>query len=81
VINRLANLPYDILQNDFSRENLLSNVEMQGYFLRHHKNKPKGRTQATVTLIQNKIHIFGGLSCEGLDDMWIYDIKGNIIIK
>jgi len=77
VINKLANLPNDFFQKDFSRDNLLSNIEMQGYFLSHHKNKPKGRTQATVILIQNKIYIFGGVSCEGLDDMWRYDIKGN----
>ena len=76
MINQLANLPNELFHKDYSRDILLSNIELQGYFLSHQKNRPKGRTQATTILIHNKIYLFGGLSCQGLDDLWRYDIKG-----
>jgi hypothetical protein len=59
-----------------SRETILSNMEFQGYYITHMKNKPKSRKQSTMILFEDKLYLYGGLSFNGMDDIWVFDLSG-----
>ena len=62
-----------------SRDTILSNIEFQGFYLTYMKNKPKSRKQSTITLYDDKLYLYGGLSFCGMDDLWTYDLSGFFI--
>jgi hypothetical protein len=45
------------------------------------KNKPKARKKTTIVLNKDKMWMFGGLSNEKLNDLWMIDLNGIITIK
>ena len=64
-----------------SRVSILENLELQGFYIGIQKNRPKGRTQSSMVVVDSKVYMFGGLSSLGLDDMWRYDLKGKKSFK
>ena len=45
------------------------------------KNKPKARKKSAIVLNKDKMWMFGGLSNEKLNDLWMIDLNGIIKIK
>jgi hypothetical protein len=44
------------------------------------RNKPKARCQASFTLYENKLFLFGGINNISLGDLWVNDIIGKLSI-
>jgi hypothetical protein len=52
-----------------------------GINLNNVKNKPKARKKTTIVINKDKMWMFGGLSNEKLNDLWMIDLNGIISIK
>lgn len=64
-----------------SRETILSNMELRGGLLKYLKNKPKSRKQATMIVFDDKLFLYGGLSFNGMDDIWMFEISGKLLLN
>jgi hypothetical protein len=61
-----------------SRDQLIQNIEFYITF-KNYKLKPKSRSSFTLTMHENKLFLFGGMNSERLCDIWVCELKGNII--
>lgn len=68
------------MNKNISRDQILtSGIELKCTQIDKVKNKPKARAQATLTLYENKIFVFGGINNISLGDLWVNDINGIFI--
>ena len=70
------------MNKNISREQVFSSgIEFKGKNINHLKFKLKSRAQATMTLYDNKLYIFGGLNNSSLGDLWINDFTSKLNYK
>jgi hypothetical protein len=70
-----------VINKNFSREQVLnSGIELKGTLYDKVKNKPKARAQASLTLFDSKLYLFGGVNNSAMNDLWLCDIYGMMFI-
>ena len=70
------------MNKNISREQVFnSGLEFKGKTINHLKFKLKSRAQASMTLFESKLYIFGGINNSSLGDLWVNDFTSNLIYK
>lgn len=59
----------------FSRDTILSNVELVGSYIKFCKNKPISRSNHTLTLHEGKLYLFGGVNSTIINDLWVLNLN------
>ena len=63
-----------------SRESIFNNSYFPGKYIYYQSNRPFSRGQATLSIVNNTIYLFGGMSNERLNDIWKCELQCKIII-